>query len=70
MFFSKACQYAIIDEKLCKNLKYVNMKVTQTNLQKCITWPKKSKKGKQEWSKACVNSKIHPRKLNTPMTTR
>jgi hypothetical protein len=31
--FFKACQYAIDDEKLCNNLKYVSIKATQTNLQ-------------------------------------
>jgi hypothetical protein len=46
------------------------MKATQTNLQKCLTWPKKSGKGKQEWTKVGANSKIHPRKLNTQMKTR
>ncbi len=35
--FSKACQYAIIDDKICKNLKYVSIKFAQTDLQKCIT---------------------------------
>jgi hypothetical protein len=37
---------------------------TQSNLQKCITWPKKSRKGKQRWNKPCPNSKIFPRKLS------
>jgi hypothetical protein len=30
--FSKACQYATIDDKVCKNLKYVFIKSTQANL--------------------------------------
>jgi hypothetical protein len=30
--FSKACQYDIIKEKNCKNLKYVSIKSTQSNL--------------------------------------
>jgi hypothetical protein len=34
---------------------------------KCITWPKKFGKRKQEWNKACVEIEICPRKLNTPM---
>jgi hypothetical protein len=38
--FSKACQYDSADEKICKNLKYVFVKSTQIDLQKCITWPK------------------------------
>ncbi len=39
----------------CKNFKYLSIKVIQSNLQKCITWPKKSRKGKQRWNKACMN---------------
>jgi hypothetical protein len=45
--FSKIFQYVLIDEKICKGLKYVFVKTTQSNLQKCITWSKKLGKGKQ-----------------------
>jgi hypothetical protein len=41
--FSKECQHAIIDEIVCKNLKFVSIKSTKSNLQKCITWLKKSR---------------------------
>jgi len=34
--FSKACQYTTINDKVCKNLKYVFIKSTYANLQKCI----------------------------------
>jgi hypothetical protein len=68
--FSKACQYTIIEEKVCKKLQYVPTKVAQGDLQKCIMWPKKSRKGRQELEKACVTSNVPPRKLNTPMNTR
>ncbi len=44
--FSKACQYAIIEEKVYKNLKYISIEFIQTNLQKCITWFKKFGKGR------------------------
>ncbi len=37
--YSKAYEYAIIDEKMYKNLRYVFIKVVQAYLQKCITWP-------------------------------
>jgi hypothetical protein len=30
--FSKACQYATIDEKVCKDLQYVSIKVAQGEL--------------------------------------
>jgi len=46
--FSKAYQYGTIEKKNCKNLKHISIKSTQFDLQKCITWPKKSKKGKHE----------------------
>jgi hypothetical protein len=42
----------------------VPIKTTRKDLQKFITWPKKSRKGRQEWEKACVNSGFPPRKLN------
>jgi hypothetical protein len=45
--FSKACQYCTAKEKVCKELKYVFIKSVQANLQKCIIWPKKSRKGRQ-----------------------
>jgi hypothetical protein len=35
--FFKACEYASIDEIFCKGLKYVSIKTTQFDLQKCIT---------------------------------
>jgi hypothetical protein len=44
--FSKACQYVITNEKVCKNIRYVFIKSTQANLQKCIIWPKKIGKGR------------------------
>jgi hypothetical protein len=68
--FSKAFQYATTDEKVCKGLKYVSIKTIQFDLQKYITWPKKSRKVKQEWNKACVISNLPKRNLNTSMKTR
>ncbi len=44
--FSKTCQYHIAKEKVCKDLKYLSIKSTQAHLQKCIIWPKKSRKGR------------------------
>jgi hypothetical protein len=43
--FSKACQYATIDIKVCINLKFVSIKFAQSNLQKCITWLKEIYEG-------------------------
>jgi hypothetical protein len=54
-----------LPNQICRNLKYVFIKSTQTNLQKCITWPKKSRKGKHEWNKACAKTGFQPKKLNT-----
>ncbi len=39
-------------------------------MQKCITWPNKSNKGRQEWNKACIEIGLKPRKLNTPVKTK
>jgi len=55
--FSKAYEYGIAKEKIYNNLKYVFIKSIQTNLKKCIIWPKKSRKGKQEWNKTCVETR-------------
>ncbi len=68
--FSMAFQYGTTKEKVCKDLKYVSIKSIHAYLQKCITWPKKFRKGKQEWKKACVGIGICPQKLNTPMKTK
>jgi hypothetical protein len=46
--FSKACQYATTDNKVCRNLKFVSIKSTQVNFQKSITWLKKLGKGHQK----------------------
>jgi len=55
---------------VCEDLKYVSIKSVQTYLEKCITWLKKFGKGKHEWNKACVETSILPRKLNTSVKTR
>ena len=51
---SKACQYAIMDEKVCINMLEVNtcniaqvMLGAQVTLQKTIKWTKNSRKGRQ-----------------------
>jgi hypothetical protein len=46
-----------------------NFQGTIRDLQKCIVWPKKSRKGRQEWNKACLNLGLPPRKLNTLVKT-
>jgi hypothetical protein len=52
---------------MCKNLEYVFIRSTQIDLYKCITWPKKIGKGRQEWNTTYVEINIHLRKLSTPM---
>ncbi len=59
--FSKACQYGIVEEKLCKDLKYVSINSIQANLQNYITWLKKFGKGIHEWNKVCVETNICPK---------
>jgi hypothetical protein len=41
---SKAYRYATNDEKVITSLKHVNVKATQGNIQKPITWTKKLRK--------------------------
>ncbi len=62
--FSKACQNGIVEEKVYKKLKYVSIKSTQANLQTCIIRSKKFGKGRHEWNKACLETKIQPKKPN------
>jgi hypothetical protein len=37
---------------MCIDLRYASIKDAQNGIQKCITWPKTSGKGKQAWDKA------------------
>jgi hypothetical protein len=67
---SKVCQYVTSDKKVACGLLYAFIKISQVNVPKCITWPKKSDKGSQVWEKACMDSSLNPCKLNTPMKTR
>jgi hypothetical protein len=50
--------------------KYLSIKSTHYDLQKCIIWPKKSKKGKKEKKKKDINLGPHWRKLNILLETR
>jgi hypothetical protein len=43
------------------------VKATHGSLQKTITWTKKSRKGRHEWEKACVERGLQPQKLKTLM---
>jgi hypothetical protein len=68
-YFEHACyktyQYAIVEERVFRGLKYVFLKFAQANLQKRITWPKNSRKGKDEWMKAYITIGFRLKKLNT-----
>jgi len=61
--FFKDYQYATTQDKVCKNLKDMSITFAQSNLQKCITWPKKFGKGRHEWNQACISFNLHPRNL-------
>jgi hypothetical protein len=50
--------------KIVNTSSYVSIKTIQENLQKCITWPKSSRKGQQKWNNACVESSLALSKLN------
>jgi hypothetical protein len=43
------------------------VKAAQRNLPKTITWIKKSRKGRHEWERPCVERGLWPWKLKTPM---
>jgi hypothetical protein len=45
--FSKVCEYGITNDIVCISLSYASIKDVQGAIQKCITWPKKSNKGRQ-----------------------
>jgi hypothetical protein len=62
---SKACQYATNDDKIYVGLKNVNVNKTHSKLQKTITCTKKSKKGRQEWERACFENGMWHHKLKT-----
>jgi len=47
-----------------------SLRKVQQNLQKTITWTKKSSKGSAEWEAACIQVGMRPRKLTTPVKTR
>jgi hypothetical protein len=68
--FSKACKHSTFNERVCKGIRYVSIKTFQIDLQKCITWPKKSRKCKLEWMKVCITIGFRIGKLNTLVKTR
>ncbi len=49
-------KYAINDEKVYVGLINVSVKKVQSNLQKTISWTKRSGKKRQEWERACFES--------------
>jgi len=67
---SKVCQYVMNDDKVLMSLTLASVKDAQTSLQKVITWTKKSRKGRHEWEKACINSGMRPWKLKTLVKTK
>jgi len=48
----------------------LSVKIAQFDPYKCITWPKKLRKGRQEWNKACGDLNSPQRKLNILVKTR
>jgi hypothetical protein len=61
----KTCQYVTNDDKVSTSLTLVSMKDVQTSLQKIIIWTKKSRKGRHEWEKACIENEMWHWKLKT-----
>ncbi|KAG0584835.1 hypothetical protein M758_3G242300 [Ceratodon purpureus] len=67
---TKCCQHATDDSKVCAGLKAVNLKDAQASLQKFITSIQHSRKGRQEWAKACAEKQLSQRMLKPPVKTR
>ncbi len=60
-FFQRHVNMAFEEENMCKDLKYVFIKSTQANLQKCITWPKKLGKGRHDGTKVVLKPTFAPK---------
>ncbi len=58
------------NEKIYLNLKYISIKFVESYLHKCKIQPKNSKKGRQEWNKACEKSNIYQRKQSILVKTK
>lgn len=67
---SKACQYATMNEKVCRGVSKVRISKAQVALQKTITLTKNSRMERQEWDKVCIDASPPSRKLKTPVKTR
>ncbi len=67
--FSKACQYVTMDEKVYKNLTCFYQNFTK-RFAKVYNLVRKSRKGRQEVNKTCVQFGLASTKLNIPMKTR
>jgi hypothetical protein len=57
------------DNKISKGLVQVNVKDAHVALQNIITWTKKSRKGRHEWEKSCIECEMPLRKLKTLVKT-
>ncbi len=62
---SKVFYNVITEEKISWGLTYAYIKGAKINTQKCITWPKKSSKGRQARGQTCIDSRLKPKKLST-----
>lgn len=50
---------------MCIDLSYTPIKIIQSAIHKCITWPKKLNKGRQTWDKVYIDCRLKKIKLNT-----
>ncbi len=67
--FSKAFEYALIDEKIYKGLKYVSIKTPQFDLHKCIIWLKNEGKVEKNGTGLC-DSNFPQKKININIKTK
>lgn len=68
--FSKCCEHATDNSKVCAGFRAVSLKDVQGSLQKSITWIQQTRKGRQEWEKVCAEKQLLPRTLKPPVKKR
>ncbi len=68
--WSKACSHSLKDENVTQGLKRINVTNTRKVMQSCVTWTKKSGKGKMQWEQSCIQARLRPRTIPTPVKTR
>ena len=59
-----------LSKEICLDFNFVSVDKTRGKLQKCLTWTKKSGKGRREWLQACESASLKGKVIPTPVNTR